>query len=70
MQTMRSTVSTDQVALIYALSSPYTVSLISSNIDMAFITSQTIQSEEVSDDSSNKFCRLSIEEPTVTITIK
>ena len=70
MQTMRSTVSTDQVALIYALSSPYTVGLISQSVDMAFGTQNSVVAEEVADDSGNKFCRFSIEEPKVTITIK
>ena len=70
MQTMRSTVSTDQVALIYALSSPFTVGLISPSVDMAFGTQNSVVAEEVADDSCNKFCRFSIEEPKVTITIK
>ena len=70
MQTMRSTVSTDHVALIYALSSPYTVGLISPSVDMAFGTQNSVVAEEVADDSGNKFCRFSIEEPKVTITIK
>ena len=70
MQTMRSTVSTDQVALIYALSSPFTVGLISPTVDMAFGTQNSVVAEEVQDDSGNKFCRFSIEEPKVTITIK
>ncbi|MDC3175146.1 hypothetical protein OA845_01335 [Candidatus Pelagibacter sp.] len=70
MQTMRSTVSTDQVALIYALASPFTVGLISPSVDMAFGTQNSVVAEEVADDSGNKFCRFSIEEPKVTITIK
>ena len=70
MQTMRSTVSTDQVALIYPLSSPFTVSLIAPTIDMAFATKDSIVAEQVQDDSANKFCRFSISEPIVTITIK
>ena len=70
MQTMRSTVSTDQVALIYALSLPFTVGLISPSVDMAFGTQNSVVAEEVQDDSGNKFCRFSIEEPKVTITIK
>ena len=40
MQTMRSTVTTDQLAMIYALETPYTVSLIPPKIDMSFSTSQ------------------------------
>ena len=70
MQTMRSTVSTDQVALIYALSSPYTVGLISPTIDMAFGTQDSIVAEEVTNNAGAGVCRFSIEEPKVTITIK
>ena len=70
MQTMRDTVSSDQVALIYALSSPYTVGLISPSIDMAFGTQDSIVAEEVNNDAGDGFCRFSIDEPVVTITIK
>ena len=70
MQTMRSTVSTDQVALIYALSSPYTVGLISPTVDMAFGTQDSIVAEEVNNDAGDGICRFSINEPIVTITIK
>ena len=70
MQTMRSTVSSDQVALIYALSSPYTVGLISPTIDMAFGTQDSIVAEEVKKGAGTGFCRFSINEPIVTITIK
>ena len=70
MQTMRSTVSSDQVALIYALSSPFTVGLISPTIDMAFGTQNSIVAEEVNNNAGDGFCRFSIEEPKVTITIK
>ena len=70
MQTMRDTVSTDQVALIYALSSPYTVGLISPTIDMAFGTQDSIVAEEVKKGAGTGFCRFSINEPIVTITIK
>ena len=70
MQTMRDTVSTDQVALIYALSSPYTVGLISPTIDMAFGTQDSIVAEEVKKGTGTGFCRFSINEPIVTITIK
>jgi len=67
MQTMRSSVSTDQLALIYALESPYTVALISPQIDMAFSTSQGIMAKN---EVSNAFCSFAITEPTVIITIK
>ena len=70
MQTMRDTVSSDQVALIYALSSPYTVGLISPTIDMAFGTQDSIVAEEVNNDAGDGVCRFSINEPIVTITIK
>ena len=67
MQTMRSSVTTDQLAIIYALETPYTVSLIPPKIDMSFSTSQAIMAKnEVSD----TLCSFSITEPTVTITIK
>jgi hypothetical protein len=67
MQTMRSSVSTDQLAMIYALEAPYTVALISPQIDMSFSTSQGIMAKE---EVSASFCAFSITEPTVTITIK
>ena len=67
MQTMRSSVSTDQLALIYALEAPYTVSLISPKIDMSFSTSEAISANN---EVSNSFCSFAIEEPAVTITIK
>ena len=70
MQTMRETVSSDQVALIYALSSPYTVGLISPTIDMAFGTQDSIVAEEVKKGAGTGFCRFSINEPIVTITIQ
>ena len=67
MQTMRSSVSTDQLAMIYALEAPYTVALISPQIDMSFSTSQGIMAKE---EVSASFCSFAITEPTVTITIK
>jgi hypothetical protein len=67
MQTMRSSVSTDQLSLIYALESSYTVALISPQIDMSFSTSQGIMAKN---EVSNSFCSFAITEPTVTITIK
>ena len=67
MQTMRERVSTDQLALIYALEAPYTVALISPQIDMSFSTSQAIMAKN---EVSNSFCSFAISEPTVTISIK
>ena len=67
MQTMRASVSTDQIALIYALEDPYTVALISPQIDMSFSTSQAIMAKN---EVSNSFCSFAISEPTVTISIK
>ena len=72
MQTMRSTARTDgsdpdQLAMIYALEAPYTVGLISPQIDMSFSTSEGIMAKN---EVSNTFCSFSITEPIVTITIK
>ena len=67
MQTMRSSVTTDQLAMIYALETPYTVSLIPPKIDMSFSTSEAIMAENV---VSNSFCAFAISEPTVTITME
>ena len=67
MQTMRSSVSTDQLAMIYALEAPYTVALISPQIDMAFSTNQGIMAKE---EVSASLCSFTITEPTVIITIK
>ena len=67
MQTMRSSVSTDQLAMIYALEAPYTVSLISPQIDMSFSTNKGIMAKQ---EVSNSFCSFAITEPTVKITIK
>ena len=67
MQTMRSSVTTDQLAMIYALETPYTVSLIPPKIDMSFSTSQAIMVENVVSDT---LCAFAISEPTVTITME
>ena len=67
MQTMRSSVTTDQLAMIYALETPYTVSLVTPKIDMSFSTSEAIMAENV---VSNSFCAFAISEPTVTITME
>ena len=53
--------------MIYALEAPYTVALISPQIDMSFSTSQGIMAKE---EVSNSLCSFAITEPTVTITIK
>ena len=66
MQTMRDD-STDQLALIYALEAPYTVALISPQIDMSFSTRQAINAKS---EVGNTFCSFAISEPTVTISIK
>lgn len=67
MQTMRSSVTTDQLAMIYALETPYTVSLIPPKIDMSFSTSQAIMAKN---EVTNSFCSFAITEPTVTITME
>tara|TARA_X000000950_G_scaffold193972_1_gene233822 strand:+ start:123 stop:986 length:864 start_codon:yes stop_codon:yes gene_type:complete len=67
MQTMRSSVTTDQLAMIYALETPYTVSLVTPKIDMSFSTSQAIMAENVVSDT---LCAFAIAEPTVTITME
>ena len=67
MQTMRSSVTTDQLAMIYALETPYTVSLIPPKIDMSFSTSQAIMAENVVSDT---LCAFAISEPIVTITME
>ena len=67
MQTMRSSVSTDQIALIYALEAPYAVALISPQTDTSFSTSEAIQAKN---EVSRAFWSFAIEEPIVTIVIK
>ena len=66
METMRNS-STDQLAMIYALETPYTVSLIPPKIDMSFSTSQAIMAKN---EVTNSFCSFAITEPTVTITME
>ena len=51
--------------MIYELTTPYTVSLISPTIDIAFGTENAVGAAEV-----NELCQMWAEEPKVTITIK
>ena len=67
----------DDVVLVYALSSPYTVTLIPPTIDLSFGTRNSIKAQEVcaAGDTCNAsgtdgFCMFSPQEPQVTITIK
>ena len=77
MSIARSSVTTDDVVLVYALSSPYTVTLIPPTIDLSFGTRNSIKAQEVcaAGDTCNAagtdgFCMFSPQEPQVTITIK
>ena len=77
MSIARSSVTTDDVVLVYALSSPYTVTLIPPTIDLSFGTRNSIKAQEVcaaGDDCDSNgtdgFCMFSPQEPQVTITIK
>ena len=77
MQTMRSSVDTDDVQLVYALSTPYTVTLIPPTIDISFGTRSAIGVQEVSNSggsgtpsANDGKCSFYPEEPIVTITIK
>ena len=78
MSIARSSVTTDDVVLVYALSSPYTVTLIPPTIDLSFGTRNSIKAQEVcaagGDDcnasNTDGFCMFSPQEPQVTITIK
>ena len=70
-------VGTDDVVLVYALSSPYTVTLIPPTIDLSFGTRNSVMAQEVcaaGDDcdasGTDGFCMFSPQEPQVTITIK
>ncbi len=56
----------DDHVMVYALTSPYTVALISPTIDISFGTSAAIKATEVGTD----FCMFDPQEPVVTITIK
>ena len=77
MQTMRSSVTTDDVQLVYELSTPYTVALIPPSIDISFGTRSAIGVQEVSNSegdgtpsAGDGMCSFYPEEPIVTITIK
>ena len=78
MSIARSSVTTDDVVLVYALSTPYTVALIPPTIDISFGTRNSIKAQEVcaagGDDcnasNTDGFCMFSPQEPQVTITIK
>ena len=78
MSIARSSVTTDDVVLVYALSAPYTVALISPTIDISFGTRNSIKAQEVCADggddcdasNTDGFCMFSPQEPQVTITIK
>ena len=56
----------DDHVLVYELTSPYTVALISPTIDISFGTSKAVTASEVGTD----LCMFEPEEPVVTITIK
>ncbi len=78
MSIARSSVTTDDVVLVYALSAPYTVTLIPPTIDISFGTRNSIKAQEVCADggdtctasATDGFCMFSPQEPQVTITIK
>ena len=76
MRTMRSSLTTDDVQLVYALSSPYTVALIPPTIDISFGTRSALGVQEVSNSqgsgtpsANDGMCSFYPEEPIVTITI-
>ena len=78
MSIARSSVTTDDVVLVYALSSSYTVTLIPPTIDISFGTRNSVMAQEVcavggddcDADNTDGFCMFSPQEPQVTITIK
>ena len=78
MSIARSSVTTDDVVLVYALSTPYTVTLIPPTIDLSFGTRNSVKAQEVCADggddcdagNTDGFCMFSPQEPQVTITIK
>ena len=77
MQTMRSSVATDDIQFVYELSTPYTVSLIPPTIDISFGTRNAVGVQEVSNSqgsgtpsANDGMCSFYPEEPIVTITIK
>ena len=76
MTTMRSSVTTDDIQFVYALSKPYTVTLNPPTIDISFGTRNALGVQEVCDNGDNcagqsdAHCSFYPEEPIVTITIK
>ena len=76
MSTVRSSVTTDDVQLIYALAKPYTVTTSPPTIDISFGTRSAIGVQEACDAGSacngqtDGVCVFYPEEPIVTITIK
>ena len=76
MRTMRSSLTTDDVQLVYALSSPYTVALIPPIIDISFGTRSALGVQEVSNSqgsgtpsANDGMCSFYPEEPIVTRTL-
>lgn len=76
MRTMRSSLTTDDLQLVYALSSPYTVALIPPIIDISFGTRSALGVQEVSNSegsgtpsANDGMCSFYPEEPIVTITV-
>ena len=74
MRTMRSSLTTDDIQLVYALSTPYTVSLIPPTIDISFGTRSALGVQEVSNSegdgtpsANDGMCSFYPEEPIVTI---
>ena len=76
MSTPRSSVTTDDVQLIYALAKPYTVTASPPTIDISFGTRSALGVQEVCDagsacnGQSDTHCSFYPEEPIVTVTIK
>ena len=76
MSTARSSVTTDDLQFVYALSKPYTVTLNPPTIDISFGTRNALGVQEVCDNGDNcagqsdAHCSFYPEEPIVTITIK
>ena len=62
-------ISGDNMLMIHALSSPFTVSLITPQITMAFSTKGVVAASNVTV-GTDKYCRFDAREPEVTITIK
>ena len=61
-------ISGDNMLMIHALSTPYTVSLITPKITMAFSTKGVVAATNVT--TGSKYCRFDAREPEVTITFK